>query len=108
MINKEELRIGNIVWCRGKQVKVKAIGGIGILQPTLYKYGELMPIEITKKIEEKYYSDFFDYEMDYIDYYSGYRVNIKGQDWLPINLFHLHQWQNLHYALTGEELIKKQ
>ncbi len=107
-----ELRIGNLVTTAGVQVKAMAIDIMELENGSL----EIEPIALTeeKLLEfgfEKIYNgsfvkdDFFGYlsksekGYDLIDY-EGNSVNDN-----PIS--HVHQLQNLFFALTGEELQLK-
>ncbi len=125
----EELRIGNLIFCRGEIIKVTMIGEYGIQSKTndatinaKFVTGDLQPIPLTEQwlidfgfekkswftkgivIECIYYqlADLIVYLVD--DFFEIEVVTKAGQ----FNLFkkwnHVHQLQNLYFALTGEEL----
>lgn len=129
----EELRIGNIVLARGAQSVVKSIDenhvgyskskkGKWIKRETLTE--ERVPITLIQPIPlteewllklgfEKIGSNFEirNFSIWYSYYSKLYRLRffLRGNDIeLFVNLQHIHQLQNLYFAITGEELtIKK-
>lgn len=65
-----------------------------------YKLANTLPYTEVKIDKKGFYTDkqLFSYELSYT----------KGRTRLYQSVFHLHQLQNLYYALTGEELTIKE
>jgi len=129
MIQASELRIGNYLSdFQDRLVKVNAIREHGIRcrynrrdtgeeHSSLYDCSNLSPIPLTPEILEKcgfekrgkngYYGNGKG-NLLYIDISNNSLLQAGAYDsWaiLTTKLQHLHQLQNLYYALTGEELI---
>jgi len=113
---KTELRIGN--WVKidsvGTQNQVTQIlekgvncGSIGVL------YEMIKPIPLTEEwLESVKGNDSF--RLRFIKSIAAFEVERKytsvyGEEWIFIsNCRYRHEWQNLHFALTGEELTIKE
>ena len=128
MIKANELRIGNKVKDRGgkvltidywerKDMVAKRVVIEGIEVHPLTEYCEyLQPIPLTPEILEKcgLIKDVESAKYNYNDYTSTHLfIRIQSNRFLVRvnntliyfnNPFHLHQLQNLYFALTGEEL----
>ena len=121
MINANELRIGNWVKLFNDDFyKIHVISKTviqvegGIIGGEVFKLEHIQPIPLTPEILEKCG---FKKGSIYF-YFSKFRI-VKINDsnnWLILlsdtyhhlcKLKHLHQLQNLYFALTGEELIYK-
>jgi hypothetical protein len=112
-----ELRIGNYISPLGKGITI--VEGFctwdGLIQSSSFaerSIEDFEPIEITKEWLLKLgfeYSEFEDlyqkggYDVDIIDnVYCHFYINEYG-DWYK-DIDHVHELQNLYFALTGEEL----
>ena len=106
----EELRIGNWVDVVGKDYQVTQIlekgvncGHIGAM------YEIVNPIPITEEWLESVKGD-GSFRLKFIKSIAAFEVERKytsmhGEEWIFIsNCRYRHEWQNLHFALTGEEL----
>jgi hypothetical protein len=125
-----ELRIGNWVMAYNSPVQIESIdkdGGINYTSANdewtvdywfVYQIKEIDPIPLTPEILEKAgFSNPYNigYHL-YIDKENteGFGINFDDEGWdigqnhemfkFHSELKHLHQLQNLYYALTGEEL----
>jgi hypothetical protein len=119
-----ELRIGNyyqyagdygITYARVKEIKHNQFGLLGDFNGT--NFGICKPIPLTEEwllkfgFEKKY--DNFDWYIkdNYCVAFSKHidliRFKIKYQENDICKIQHVHQLQNLHFALTGEELTIK-
>lgn len=108
MIKANELRIGNIIMAGGKVTvcEVEDIAkckrspalrhGIPLTPEILEKagFGHNGNLHVYKDFEAGYNNDDF--------MYGQHSVRIKKS--LIVKIKHLHQLQNLYFALTGEEL----
>jgi hypothetical protein len=123
MINRKELRIGNYITrvtaSDGFYASVVSIGVYTCIYGVGYTafFDKLSPIPLT----EKWLLDFGFEKGDYGFYKLYYNddfyllTNLKGYTELCINKIkgavvetkHVHQLQNLYFALTGEELTLK-
>lgn len=125
MINANELRIGNWVRYGNRLFQIEAISrslpclntdefGIGVVD-----WNNINPIPLTPEILEKCGLKNGNSELDRNVFYSTnkhlaqFSVNISGSFGIYVGVFialrsvhleHLHQLQNLYFALTGEEL----
>jgi hypothetical protein len=125
MIAVHELRIGSRVW-DGDNIRTVA----GILQAATGEYvyldgdgdarllTEVKPVPLSRELIEACWfeesTDGFWYEHETVTLYPIYLMTINGKwdfsltdprevaHWNPIRF--LHQLQNLHFALNGEEL----
>jgi hypothetical protein len=112
-----ELRIGNYVYFGIINEPIKITGGIDICNPTIVM---AKPIPLTKewllkfgfemiedKTEEVWYWAYKDFVLEPTFFCFGYASPIVF-DLIRVNedkpLIHVHQLQNLYFALTGEEL----
>lgn len=114
-----EVRIGNWVNYNVKPVRVNAIGSGTMLAVTgndkdgSVKYEELEPILLTPEIlEAAGLSDCEDFGGDYTyirkeDDSEHYLLVCHCVAVSPKPIEYVHQLQNLHFALTGEELSIK-
>lgn len=133
MIKASELRIGNIVWESSsftpgpddfEQIVIGAINDIDKVvldnQNNIYSYDYLYPIPLTvewmAKVgfdwnakDKRYYIQIGN--TLYLEYDTDFDVFIAPESWAgscPWNTVkHVHQLQNLYFALTGEELTIK-
>lgn len=121
MIKVNDLRIGNLVkicnsdFCQtshaGKIVEVESINysGINVSEEygscvADYVEANLEPIELTDEILAKYENDEAVYRLEKSEA-DGYHVEIIGEGWVSnLIIYYLHQYQNVHYILTGDEL----
>lgn len=111
MINKSELRIGNLVIFNKKVIVL----GVDEFHEWLHADAEdemFSPIPIGDWTEELFY--FKDYEIKITQRYSlDYEVWSNGDHWFSISPTHqikikyIHQLQNLYFALKGSELKHK-
>jgi hypothetical protein len=127
MIKKEELRIGNTVWCNDKNCLVFALKDSVVLEFEDSRgkfwlgtdYENIHPIPLTKelligyknvevfpngKIEVKQTYDVLA-TLTWSDQFKCYVVEI-GDRVIDLDLQYLHQFENLIHALTGNELVK--
>lgn len=133
MIKASELRVGNIVWESSSftpgpddfdEIIVGAINDIDKVvldnQNNIYQYDYLYPIPITAewllKLGFKWNADdkrhfiqigntlYIEYDTD-LDYFIAPESWAGSRPWNAVN--HVHQLQNLYFALTGEELTIK-
>ena len=119
MINKRELRIGNLVIVNGEIIKVEEIksGGINPNWDSYeYSYDDLQPIPLTNEILEKlslekfnrYYSIYKNWELVISKEGNKYIIdNIDGDISHYDNDYKirfLHQLQNIYYILNFKEL----
>jgi hypothetical protein len=130
MINPNELRIGNIVWESSsftpgpadfEEIFVGAINDIDKVvydnQNNIYSYDYLYPIPLTVEwmmrlgfewnaTDKRYYIQIGN--TLYLEYDTDFDCFIAPESWAgscPWNIVkHVHQVQNLYFALTGEEL----
>ena len=121
MIKVNDLRIGNLVkicnsdFCitshAGKIVEVESINysGINVSEEygscvADYVEANLEPIQLTDEILSKYENDEVIYRLEKSEA-NGYHVEIIGEGWVSnLIIYYLHQYQNVHYVLTGDEL----
>ena len=113
----EDLRIGNWVEIKDHEVKTYAqIEGTGNLQHVagqLWSIEELEPIPLTKEWLESVKED-GSFRLKFIKSIAAFEVERKytsmhGEEWIFIsNCRYRHEWQNLHFALTGVELTIKE
>jgi len=131
MINYKELRIGNWirkskrndgVWCNEEDLQVKNISEKGLNlwnadNPLIYEWQWFEPIPLTKEILEKcgisiekvrindeFHQSHYDYfridDIKFIFKNNSVMIDNINCEWVDS----LHQLQNLHFTLTGEEL----
>lgn len=121
MIDKKELRIGNLLKCGDNIVKVEDIGDSGInlqwfhgLSGFDYGYTQLSPIELTPEWLDKLgveqiwnnrwqHSEGLDIEL----FKDGYMILCEERTNWGRRYLHVHEIQNVFYWLTGKELIIK-
>ena len=127
MIEFKELRIGNLVKCKVSNdagiYKVWNINGLGervIIDRAgmeTHQTTNIKPIPITEEWLLK-----FGFELDGDEYYNdihgvypnvkdgGYCFMVFESEYITVNtiLKHVHQLQNLYFALAGEELEIKE
>lgn len=121
MIDKKELRIGNLLKCGDKIVEVEDIGDTGINLQWLhemshydYDYNQLSPIELTpewlEKIGEKCTDiNGWEYQIRVGALKWYFRWNTEwyseiGGIYIDSKVQYVHQMQNLYFALTGKEI----
>lgn len=113
MITAKELRIGNLVNFEGDMISVTA-GDIHYFDENLDSFDG---IPLTPEILEKAGFEKSDFRTDILynrlhiecadDGRFYYYIHIDGDDyydWRALEIKHLHQLQNLYFALAGEEL----
>lgn len=134
MLNPSELRIGNIVWESSsftpspddfEEIVVGAINGIDKVvldnQNNIYSYDYLYPIPLTpewlgrfgftKQGDGSFYIQVGN--TLYLEFDNDLSCSIIPETWSGSAVYtfadisHLHQLQNLYFALTGEELTIK-
>lgn len=113
-----ELRIGNYVnewWCADNKYYVKKLD-INLFRCVIEDWTEWEPIPLTEEwlvkfgFEPNIYNDEFElypltFDCEYTDEGSW---NISYDSYpLSTEIKHVHQLQNLYFALTGEELTLK-
>ena len=107
MINKRELRIGNLVKVINTIIEVTEIksGGINpIWEDYQYSYTALQPIPLTEEILEKTNLR-ADIKKDYYEYGNFFLERARNSWYCEhIEVTSLHQLQNIYFALSGEEL----
>jgi len=108
-----ELRIGNLVTIDGNVVEIYEVthGVIEIangVEP--YSINDIEPIPLTEEWLVKLKND-GSFKLRFIKSIAAFEVQRKyvgiesGEEWIFIsNVRYVHEWQNLHFALTGEEL----
>lgn len=122
----KELRLGNYIECFKKYAKGIHTVDLSTFSNVIYDEEEknnlFKPIPLTEEWLvkfgfEKVYESSFRVKYDYMrDFRFGYDVNkalkntpegvsFRGDNYT--NIKHVHQLQNLYYALTGKELILK-
>jgi len=116
-MKKEDLRIGNWVEIKDQEAKIYAqVEGLGNLQHVagqLWSIEELEPILLTEEWLESVKGD-SSFRLKFIKSIAAFEVERKytsmhGEEWIFIsNCRYRHEWQNLHFALTGEELTIKE
>lgn len=109
MIKANELRIGNLVNRQGSEL---IVNGCDIKWFQEDSYNGLEPIPLTEEIllkcgfklaiDENIYTLHDTIELTQTDY--GNSFYFMG-NFIKSDIKHLHQLQNLYFALTGEELI---
>lgn len=113
MIKANELRIGNWVMYDNRLFQIESISnpfpclntdefGIGVVD-----WNNIQPIPLTPEILENFGFENWD-KKKYSNDVLCLTVNGDGYLYLAnqrhVNIFYLHQLQNLYFALTGEEL----
>ena len=107
-MEKNELRIGNWVLCNGLRTIVNDTLMISILKNDVQFTVE--PIPITPEILEKFgfeKTDQFTFSKSGIKLTPIRDLYFRAQFPIKADIKHLHQLQNLYFALTGEELTFK-
>lgn len=114
----QELRIGNLVMFREKKVvEVSNLGNsfetIELANGLRYGSDDIEDYEPIPLIEEWLLKMGFEYSRDEFLFNNGYfdlifndnkvSLRVEGQ-WLSLEIKHVHQLQNLYFALTGCEL----
>ena len=107
MINKRELRIGNLVKVNDTIIEVTEIQLRGInpnWDSYKHSYDDLQPIALTEEILEKTNLR-ADIKKDYYEY-GNFFLERANNIWYceHIEVTSLHQLQNIYFALSGEEL----
>lgn len=111
-----ELRTGNLLLFRGMEFEVKDITSKYVTHQSelgIYFYNELVPIPLTKEWLLKFgfianrYNDEFElyplmFDCEYTDH-GEWNISYDGHP-LSTEIQHVHQLQNLYFALTGKEL----
>lgn len=124
MINTNELRQGNLIFFRKRNT------GNDVIKKVIAIQSQFIEIQIGRTYENKFLDEVFPVpvtedwllNLGFIKHVLGYKKNkvlihysIKLKDHFffsysitYVNIHHIHQLQNLYFALTGEELkIKK-
>lgn len=132
-----ELRIGNLVDLGNRIAKVMEIGHLSCVvvdleetQDTIEDYERTKSIPLTEEWFQKFERFYKDGEYWSIDVYD-YKYCFKYRDWagnwafyqeftdspfehdegkkypVSFDIYYVHQFQNLYFALTGEELTFK-
>ncbi len=123
-----ELRVGNVIFYKGEIIQVTMVGEYGIQSKTeerainaKFFTPDLKPIPLTAKVFKLFgillkYGTNANSKAVYAELFeNNYRVYIeKNQCWLHINLIQsfpllkefksVHEFQNLMWVLSGEEL----
>jgi hypothetical protein len=123
MIKANELRLGNylelISNVNGESmIKQVDIDILRVMTHGMKPNYEIKPIPLTEEWLLKLGYKFFDYKSHIkfaviIDNIVSYDINFYKGEFImphknkPINIKHVHQLQNLYFALTGEELTIK-
>lgn len=124
MIDKRELRIGNWVKFGTYDIQVQSLGTVKmrfeVVDPNVMNtlpYSELDPIPLTPEILEEYFGEKDHIDIGYYQYICFdkdaviYLLLEQGEGACEVlkltHIKHLHQLQNLYYALTQTELTKK-
>lgn len=110
----QELRIGNIVFWKGKNPVVLDESDFGQLHHDLNYFDVANPIPITKewllKFEfSKKGSYWFPKNCWHRYFFHGYVLNLEPEGCIVphAQVYFVHQLQNLYFALTGKELVIK-
>jgi hypothetical protein len=114
MIKVNELRIGNRVYCEGREIIVDAISEEKIrfknTKGTFYVDPEnINPISLTtEKLENCGFK--LDgggkFELNNVEIWNiNNKLNCALNPYLWVTLYSLHQLQNLYFALTGKKLV---
>lgn len=93
MIKANELRRGNWILEGGKPIRVDEIRH--------WYFGDAEPIELSPELLRKVDVSNFPFELFYVG--GRYHIALENGSWVFIES--LHQFQNLYFDLTGEELI---
>lgn len=117
MIDPKELRIGNLLQSNEVVVSILEIDKdlIGCRNPHvdyLYSPSALSPIPLTEEwLRARKLPISFDFGNNFSCYCRGNVVEIEqygeGCEELP-HIKYVHQWQNIHYLLIGQELTIRQ
>ena len=110
-MNAKELRIGNY----GKEITHSTNRVVGVKKHHFedIERGEidLFPIPLTEEWLVKFgfeklegWDDMFYFQ---IGYFQIYEYNVSGYEYDGFDIKHVHQLQNLYFALTNEELKLK-
>jgi hypothetical protein len=119
-MDAKELRIGNLIMWEGNHHKISSINSNGFvsitkknLEPSRFLIQKTKPIKLTEEWLVK-----FGFEIDWIishkdEYFNlfqeseNYYYSADMHHYTSVKMMHVHQLQNLYFALTGEELIIK-
>lgn len=122
MIQINELRINNIVFCqharvgvdkdRAERLEIKAVFEKGKIWGMdydcclveEYDISEIEGIELSKEILKRCNPSEVVFRLEESGA-GGYHIDIIGEAWLTNNIiYYLHEYQNIHYSLEGCEL----
>ena len=120
MIKATDLRIGNRVLHKGAEIEINSIGR-GYVNMEVGTCGDVIDfiniddlslIALTEEWLLRFGAEIKEYNESYQTYYYLNDINIDLGDIGKFRydlreLNHVHQLQNLYFALTGEELIIK-
>jgi len=121
MIKAEELRIGNL-FLAGKTIHPERVFKIDFEMRDGHLINGQIPeehchgIELTEEWLLKFGLEYVDEAAGYVlghhlipeTAYKDYEVHLFCEENCAVKIKHVHQLQNLFYALTGEELTLKQ
>lgn len=115
-----ELRIGNLIYGESKRVEsvsaiiskdyIETVGFLGVKISNVLAY-DCQPIPITKQCLVNFGFEITNYDIACIE--NKMYLHFGACHWEyrhpfhPIKVIHVHQLQNLYYALTGQELTLK-
>ena len=112
-MKETELRIGNWVKLKDQEVNTHAqVEGLGNLQHVagqLWSIEELEPIPLTYEWINSVKGD-GSFRLKFVKSIAAFEIQRKytsldSEEWIFIsNCRYRHEWQNLYFALTGEEL----
>lgn len=115
-MKSSEIRIGNLLTKNGNIIEVKGIsphcGDYAIYTEDSWVYlKNCEPVLLSEKwlLKFGYLPDYFVENRFYIKCHEIWKYNDQFVcDKIEVQIFYIHQLQNLYFALTGEELILKQ
>ena len=115
MINKNELRLDNLVIVNNNITTITDVMTDGINYSVLYEepkysYNEIMPIELTEEILQKTNLTIISGTNSYENSEETFCIYLENDIWYiennkaTIEVYYLHQLQNIYYFITNTEL----
>jgi hypothetical protein len=115
MIYKKDLRIGNLVLVDNNIISIidVMLDGINysiLNEEPMYNYTEIEPIKLTEEIIEKTNLTIISGTNSYENYEETFCIYSENDIWYiennkaTIEVYYLHQLQNIYYFITNTEL----